>query len=257
MSLKKTGNIFILGIFLGVIGIISSFVLSCMDKLTKEPIKAMQMKKINEALKEVLPEFTNQPSENTCVVKSADDKQYEVKFYGAKKNGKLVAVAGKSYTLKGYSGRIEAIVGMNINGSIRTVIITKQNETPGLGTVFCDRVNRLTIFQLLGLKKRPDADKLPPNPYLDQFNGHIAGKKSEGSNGTTWDAGVWKVRKDGGGVNYITGATISSRAVTDVVYRIAETFMADKKRIIQQLAKLKDSEAENEEASPPEPQIKK
>jgi electron transport complex protein RnfG len=77
--------------------------------------------------------------------------------------------------------------------------------------------------------KKVDESRLPPNPILDQFNGHVAVK------GESW-ALPWKVKKDGGSVNYITGATISSRAVTDVTYRIARTFELKKKEIISGLA---------------------
>jgi electron transport complex protein RnfG len=227
MSLKKTENIFVLAIFLAATGIIAASILSYFAQLTKEPIKEMQQAKINQALQEVLPEFDNVPSSDTIGLKSDDSEKYEVTFYGAKKDGKLVAVAGQSKTLKGYAGEIEAMVGLDVNGKIRTVIITKQGETPGLGTVVCDRKRQVTIFTLFSSKK-DDESKLPPNPILDQFDGHVADKQG------TWSM-PWKVKKDGGNVNFITGATISSRAVTDVVYRIAHTYIANKDEIVKKL----------------------
>lgn len=224
MSLKNTQNTFVLGMFLGIIGGIAAMVLAFVAGLTKEPIEEAKMAKTNSALKEVLPEFNNSPGKNLLKVKAADDSGFEVTFYGALKDGKLVGIAGQSITKKGYSGKIQAMVGLEPDGKIRTVIITEQSETPGLGTVVCDRKRVVTLPDLLKGKKQ-DLSKLPDNEYLDQFDGKIAGDTQ------------WKVKKDGGEFLYKTGATITSRAVTDVVYRIAHTYMANKKEIDEELAK--------------------
>ena len=227
MSLKDTNNTFLLGMFLCVIGAIAALVLAQVDSLTKEPIKKNEQKVLNDGLKKVLPECDKivGPTKN---IKSDDTEKYDVQFYGALKGGKLVAVAGISKTMKGYSGLIQAMVGINADSKIRTVIITKQNETPGLGTVVCDRKQEITIFDLL--KGGKEAVALPPNPILDQYDGKTAGKE------------LWKVKKDGGTLDYITGATISSRAVADVVYRISHTFNVDKKEIKSDLASGKKKE---------------
>jgi electron transport complex protein RnfG len=235
MSLKKTENIVVLGIFLGLIGAISAGILSWVASITKEPIEAMKLAKTNQALKEVLPEFDNEPAVDMITVKSFDGKS-DVVFFGAKKGGKLVAVAGQGSD-NGYSGKVEAMVGLDVNGKIRTVIITKQTETPGLGTVVCERKRKVTIFDVLGMGEKVDANKLPPNPILDQFDGHVADSKG------SWPI-PWKVKKDGGNANYITGATISSRAVTKVVYMIARTYVEKKKDIDAQLQKPKGEENE-------------
>jgi electron transport complex protein RnfG len=231
MSLKKTENIIVLGIFLGVIGAISAGILSWVANITREPIEAMKLAKTNQALKEVLPEFDNEPAADKMTIKSFDGK-HDIVFFGAKKNGKLIAVAGQGED-NGYSGPVEAMVGLDADGKVRTVIITKQSETPGLGTVVCGRKRKVTIFDLLGIGKKQDANKLPPNPILDQFDGHIAKKGAD-----PWML-PWKVKKDGGNANYITGATISSRAVTKVVYMIAHTYVVKKKEIDAELMKPK------------------
>ncbi len=219
-KLKDTNNTFVLGLFLCVIGAIAALILAQVSAMTKAPIKANEAKVLNNALKEVLPAFDN--ITGPIKVKSDDAEKYDVTFYGAEKDGKLIAVAGISKTMKGYSGYIQALVGINLNGKIRTVIITKQNETPGLGTVVCSRKNEVTIVQLV--KGEKQAEGLPPNPILDQFDGKKAGKEP------------WKVKKDGGTLDYVTGATISSRAVADVVYRISHTYNVQGKDIKSQLA---------------------
>ena len=219
-KLKDTNNTFILGLFLCVIGAIAALILAQVDAMTKEPIKINEQKVLNDGLKKVLP--ANVDIVGPVDVKSADAEKYNVTFYGAKKDGKLIAVAGISKTMKGYSGLIQAMVGIHVDGKIRTVIITKQNETPGLGTVVCDRKQEVTIFELLKGGKKAVA--LPPNPILDQYDNMTAGKAP------------WKVAKDGGTLKYVTGATISSRAVAAVVYRISHTYNVSGKDIKTKLA---------------------
>ena len=237
-SLKETNNTFVLALFLGVIGAVAALILAYVARLTAEPIRKAKEAEINHALSEVLPQFDNNPGQNTVVVDAADKSGFKVTFYGAKKDGKLIGVAGKSITMKGYNGRIQAMVGIEPSGKIRTVsimkadnsknqdisaiLITQQKETPGLGTVLCQRKTVVTLGSLFSGKKR-QATALPPNKYLDQFAGKTATDKP------------WQVAKDGGSIIYKTGATITSRAMTDVVYRITHTYLVNKKAIDQQL----------------------
>ena len=229
-KLKETENIFILGIFLGICAAIAALVLAFFADMTREPIKKMKMQAVNNALKKVLPTFDNSPGDNTF-------KKDGVTFYGAKKNGKLVAVAASGYSMKGYSGKIVAMVGLKLDGKIRTiavvdnkklsaVLITEQKETPGLGTVVCERKRQKTILSIF--EKPGKETALPPeNKILDQFAGKSAGNTP------------WQVTKAGGKFDYMTGATISSKAVTDVVYKIARTFVVSRKEIIKKLSKAK------------------
>ena len=217
-----------LGIFLGICGAIAALVLAYVDKVTAEPIKEMKMQAVNNALQEVLPVFDNSPGKKTF-------KKDGVTFYGAKKNGKLIAVAASGDTMKGYSGKIVAMVGLELNGKIRTiavvdgkklsaVLITEQKETPGLGTVVCGRSRQKTIVSIFE-KPGKNAHLPAGNKILDQFAGKSAGKTP------------WQVTKDGGKFDYMTGATVSSKAVTGVVYKIARAFVVNRKEIIKELSK--------------------
>jgi H+/Na+-translocating ferredoxin:NAD+ oxidoreductase subunit G len=227
-KLKETENIFVLGIFLGICAAIAALVLAKVDDMTREPIAKMKMQAVNNALKEVLPAFDNSPGNNTF-------KKDDMTFYGAKKDGKLVAVAASGFTMKGYSGKIVAMVGMGLSGEIRTiavvdgkklsaVLITEQKETPGLGTVVCERKRQKTIVSIFE-KPGKDAHLPAGNKILDQFADKTAGETP------------WQVTKAGGKFDYMTGATISSKAVTSVVYQIAHTFAVNKKEIIKELSK--------------------
>lgn len=226
--LKNSSNPVILGLFLGLIGALAAAVLAVVADFTREPIKKNEQAVISQALGDVMPDFNNNPGDDTVSLKSADNPAIEVLFFGGKLDGKLVAVAGRSKSLKGYSGDVEVLVGLHLDGKVRTVLVTRQNETPGLGTVVCDRKNVVSVFDLLGMGKKKEAAGLPRNPILDQFDGHSAAK------GDKWQQ-PWKVGKDGGEAIYLTGATITSRAVTEAVYRVALTYLKNKDSIISKL----------------------
>ena len=227
-KLKETENIIILGLFLGICAAVAALVLAYVAKVTEEPIKKMKMQSVNKALKEVLPAFDNSPGNNTF-------KKNGITFYGAKENGKLVAVAASGSSMKGYSGKIAAMIGLKLDGKIRTiavidgkklsaVLITEQKETPGLGTVVCERKRQKTIVSIF--EKAGKNAKLPAaNKILDQFADKSAGNTP------------WQVTKDGGKFDYMTGATISSKAVTGVVYKIAHVFAVNRNEIIKELSK--------------------
>ncbi len=103
-------------------------------------------------------------------------------FYRATKNGEPVGTAVRTYTDKGFSGRFWIMVGF-VNGDVISgTSVLEHKETPGLG------------------------DKMKTE-WADQF---------KGKNLTEF---TLKVKKDGGDVDAITAATISSRAFCDATER--------------------------------------
>jgi Na+-translocating ferredoxin:NAD+ oxidoreductase subunit G len=115
----------------------------------------------------------------TLDVKSVEGLNY----YSATKDGKMVGYAIKTYTDKGFSGRFTLMVGLKPDGTISNISVLDQKETPGLGT------------------------KMKEPKFKDQFPGKNPGDFK------------LKVKKDGGLVDAITAATISSRAYCDAVQR--------------------------------------
>ena len=88
--------------------------------------------------------------------------------------------------------------------------ILRHNETPGLGANVCERKFQRTIFNF-----GEAVPEVPENRLLDQYNGLNADR-----------AGNWQISKDGGEFEYLTGATVTSRAVTALVNEIAGAFAA-------------------------------
>lgn len=216
MSIQKV-NIYYLGLFLGVTCAIATALMGYVANVTKEPIKKAKEAGLEGNLKKVMTDFDNKPEKMTF--KSTDG--FDVNFYTGTKAGKVSGIAGIASSLKGYGGKVEVMIGLDVSGAVQTVIVTEQNETPGLGTNLTDRRREKTIFNLCS----PEPSGLPPNRILDQFNGHKIG------DGDSWKT-PWAVKKDGGDFDFVTGATVTSRAITDAVYRVMDTFAKNKTAIM-------------------------
>jgi electron transport complex protein RnfG len=198
-------NIPMLGAFLGVVAAIAAGLLSVVYASTAEAIQLNFQKRTSTALEQILPAFDNVPADETVTFVS--EMSWPVKFYVAKKDGEIVGYAGEVVTPEGFSGDVTVMASLKIDGTVDKVIVTANTETPGLGTVITDRKIKRTIMDLIN--GAAEAVGLPPNTYLDQYEG----RKSQGT--------PWKVVNDGGDVDAKTGATITSRAVCGAVYAVS------------------------------------
>ena len=200
-------NIPQLGIFLGVIAAVAAGLLSFVSVSTEAAIKLNLQKKTNAALEQVLPVFDNIPGEESVVLRSELD--WPVKYYIARKDGEIVGYAGEVVTPEGFSGNVTVMVGLELDGAVRTVIVTANSETPGLGTAVTDRKVQKSIMDII--KGTEVAEGLAPNIYLDWYDSRKAGD------------GRWPIVKDGDEINGKTGATITSAAIGGAVYAISGT----------------------------------
>ena len=209
----------------GLISFVATALMAWVFVITEAPIAAAQQQKNTAALSQVLPAFDNQPLQEAVTLNG-------VTFYTARKDGQITGFAGETISTKGYAGEISILAGLKPDGTITTVLVTKQSETPGLGTVVAERVREKTISDLFKKETAEGAAAelpaktggLPPNRILDQFNGMkaVAGQTP------------WAVKKDGGELDAITGATITSRAVGGAVFAIAETFAQNKEQLLKE-----------------------
>ena len=172
-----------------VICIVSGGVLGVVYNATKDPIAAAETAKKTEAIKNVLPEFNE--LKETMVMSALED--VEIPFYLAHDaDNNFIGAAVETFTNKGFSGNISLMVGILADGTLKNISVLQHAETPGLGS------------------------KMTEPTFKDQFNG----KKADSFN--------IKVKKDGGDVDAITAATISSRAFCDAVNRALLTFENNK-----------------------------
>jgi len=153
--------------------------------VTKGPIEQANKQKEIQAVREVLPAFDNDP---TADAKTIDG----LTFYIGTKDGHAIGCAVKTFTDKGFSGRFDLMVGFKPDGSINQIVVLDQKETPGLGT------------------------KMKEPKFKDQFNVlNIATVSNQ----------QLKVKKDGGTIDAITAATITSRAFCDGVQKAYDLYM--------------------------------
>lgn len=181
-------------IVLGLIAAITSSLLAVVYVITKEPIAKVQADKLNNAIAEVVPGLDRFEDYQVTAKIEGYEGDVTLTFYDAYKNDVLIGTAVKSYDNGGFNGLIEIMVGFDADGNIINNVPLKQSETPGLGA-----------------KIDPKA-----SDFVKQFNGkHLS----------SFDA---KVSKDGGEVDAITAATITSRAYCNAINLAYKTYMAEK-----------------------------
>ncbi|MDD3276462.1 MAG: FMN-binding protein, partial [Kiritimatiellales bacterium] len=134
-------------ISMGIISCVAAALLAWVFLITEAPIKAAMKQKTNAALQQVFPAFDNQPADEAVTLG-------DVKFYVARKDGVITGFAGETVSNKGYGGEITVLAGLKLDGTVGTVLVTKQTETPGLGTVVCGRTREKTLSGLIkGVKE--------------------------------------------------------------------------------------------------------
>jgi len=106
--------------------------------------------------------------------------------YRARLAGRPVAAVLETVAPDGYSGSIRLLVGVTPDGRLLGVRVLQHQETPGLGDAIEER--------------RSD--------WIRSFDGRSLGRPPTGR---------WKVRKDGGDFDQLTGATVTPRAVVTAV----------------------------------------
>ena len=207
MSLRKSEKIWVLGAFLGVTALLAALLLALVSQWTAGPIRlAKERNRTKVFYQLLLPDFDRVGEEIKI-----GNLIYLPVFNGEK----CVGFIGQGSNRLGYAGEVEAMVGFAVDGKITAVQILQHKETPGLGANVCDRKFQRTIFNL-----SEKAPAVPKNRILDQFSGKNAS-----------EAGSWKISKDGGKFDYLTGATVSSRAVTALVDEISAGFTANREQI--------------------------
>ena len=187
--MAKESNLKNMVLSLFVITLVSSATLGFMYEVTKGPRADAESNKLQLAVKKVLPAYTNNPVAEKYTLPNPDGEGAELVCYPAINNDKPVGVAIETWTMNGFSGLVRLMVGFTQEGKIIEVVVLEQKETPGLGT------------------------KMNDPSFKDQFKGLIPGGEK------------FKVKKDGGDIDAITAATISSRAFIDALNRANNAYM--------------------------------
>jgi len=190
---KKESNFKNMVLTLFMVTFIASAALGYIYEITKEPIAASKLAKQNNAIKQVVPEFNNEPGKESYKMGVDGDT---LEFFPAKNDGELVGTAVSTFTNKGFGGNIKIMVGFLPDGTIHNISVLEHKETPGLG----------------------DKMQKSKSEWSVQFNG---------KNPADYKL---KVSKDGGDVDAITASTITSRAFCDAVERAYNAYMEGGKK---------------------------
>ena len=190
MAKKKESTLINMVVALLVITAVSGGVLGLVYGMTKDAIAEVDQKKNEAAIKAVLP------LEN--VTYKADTLKYnyegvDITFpcnLAFDANGNFQGAAVKT-SEGGFGGKIDMMVGFLADGTIKGTSVLSHSETPALGA------------NMTGKFKDQFVDKNPASYKLT-------------------------VSKDGGDVDAITAATITSRAFSKAVDKAYKAFMANK-----------------------------
>lgn len=190
-------------VVLTVFAAVSGLLLSLVNHVTKDRIAMVKVKKQEKALAEVLPKFDTMEVETllahpsdpvelfTCRTADGAVSGIAVKISSRKLSAQELAALKLPESVRqdqAYDAPIKLLVGFSADGKVHGVSILEHKETPGLGT----------------------------NMEKPEFKGQFAGVPVDGKR--------WSVKKDGGEIQELTAATITSRAVTSSVAKAIEIY---------------------------------
>ncbi|MFC2106367.1 RnfABCDGE type electron transport complex subunit G [Candidatus Bipolaricaulota bacterium] len=170
-------------IFLTLVVLLSVVALTLVDGVTAERIAANKREAIKQMLAALFPEMADFVyEEETGLYSLYDERAVSVdEETGESSVDQSFPAVGYAFMTngKGYGGKIGILVGMEMDRALRGIRIISHQETPGLGA------------------------KIINVDFLNQFAGLVPDQLV--------------LARDGGAVDAITGATISSRAVAEGV----------------------------------------
>ncbi len=194
LSAEQKKEILKIAVTLFLIVGITACVLALVNQLTYKQIEKNQEEKINSAMNEVLPAKSYELCESAPSDSAETTAVYEAKDANGESGGYCI-----QSTASGFGGTIEVITGIDPEGKVTAVRIISMSETPGVGM------------------------KTKDTSFLDRFSGKIG----------TVEAVKGEVKEDSQ-IAAISGATVSSKAVTQAVNSALSTASA---RIAEKEAK--------------------
>ncbi|MCB4358964.1 electron transport complex subunit RsxG [Quatrionicoccus australiensis] len=126
-------------------------------------------------------------------------------LYRARLGKQPAALIFEAVAPDGYAGKVRLIIAVRADGRVAGVRVTQHKETPGLG-------------DYVELKK----DKNKTRPWITQFNGMALATAVDRD---------WKVKKDGGSIDYYAGATVTPRAVAKAVLKAVKWAEANRDQL--------------------------
>lgn len=185
-------------LLLGVVALLASAALAVVSDATSPAIAAAEAKDLRDSLSEVLPVGM---ADNDFLKDTVDLEQggKSITVYRARQAGEIKAALFK-VAERGYSGEIQVLMAVDMDGRTLGVRVLKHTETPGLG----------------------DKIEVKKDDWVLAFNGKSLIDPTEDK---------WAVKKDNGVFDQFAGATITPRAVVKAVKGGLEFFAAHKAEV--------------------------
>lgn len=185
MAKKLENSLLNMFLSLTVICVVVGGLLGLVADVTAQPIQDAKDAAQKAAIAAVAPEFDAVADPQ----KVEQPNGIEAIVFAVSKGGEVVGHAVQATTLKGFGGKVIIMFGFDLDGNITGYnVLDCSNETPGLGS-------KIPVWFQKGQK----GDVIGKNPSTNNLS----------------------VSKDGGEVDAITAATISSRAFCDAIAQAA------------------------------------
>jgi Na+-translocating ferredoxin:NAD+ oxidoreductase subunit G len=214
-SLRTAVNL----LFFSVIGTaILAYTYEITHVLIAKSEDAARLKLINQVAPSSL--YDNDLLKNTISLAASSQlgtEQNSIAYRGFLKHRPAVVVL-QAIAPDGYSGKISLMVGIDYTGSITGVRVIAHNETPGLG----------------------DYIDIAKNKWINLFSGLSNERYQEAD---------WKVKKDGGQIDYMAGATVTPRAVVKAVHKALQYYATNRDRLFALNASSTDDNSQQNEVA--------
>ncbi len=199
---KTASNRWFSVVTLILFAVAATLAVNLVERNTRQSIADNQAAYAMRIVGEVLPAvgYDNEPHLDIVWLSDEDlpGSHPPVPAYRARLGQQVIATAITVIAENGYVGPIRLLVGIDARGNIIRVRSIEHRETPGLG----------------------DKIELGKSGWITQFDGAGRGTKAS-----------WTLHQDGGELDHISGATITSRAVIEAVRAALEYYLENTKLI--------------------------
>ena len=180
-------------------------------ELTKDRIAEAEREALLRSLHSVVrPENYNNEMFNDQITVTSEQylgSKEPLTVFRARNDDQPFAVIITAVAPDGYNGDIKLIIGIKHDGTITGVRVVGHRETPGLG----------------------DAIEIRRSNWILTFDEHSINNPEQKS---------WKVKRDGGYFDQLTGATITPRAVVKAVAKALQYFELNKDTLFNQPSEI-------------------
>ncbi len=189
-------------VVLTVLSTFSGGLLAAINNKTKDKIQIQVLEFVKgPAIRKIFEGITNDPISDRFEIKDGETQR---SFFVGVFDGEPKAVAVEAFGKGGYGGDVGLMVGIDVNeDKLIGVGVTTHSETPGMGA-------------------RAETDP----SFAAQFKGL-----------TLKDP--LKVTQDGGTINAISGATLTSRAVCSAATEASQVYLQLKPQIVEKMKEFK------------------